>query len=239
MKKHFSLAILLILFSSTAFAGTLNIDAFNMSISYPGGWSVDEMKMPTPGDMAAQAAAQTAQQHGESFRITDSGGKFLSGGDIANQAIGAATNTAQSAATGAIGGAMMQQMMKDVPKFASASFTKGSSTIMLSIVEGKGAAADMGAASGYAGKGGNGSGGSSCAVLDQGSRSWGGQSAQYTASRCPQGSEQMYTVTAMMKRSGAQYALIGTMNAPSVDDAAFQSNLKQPFESMLAGTSFR
>ena len=240
MKKHILLATLfsLILISSIALAGTLNVDAFNMSISYPGGWSVDEMKMPTPGNMAAKSAAQTAQQHGESFRIVDSSGRFLSGGDIASQAVGAATNTAQSAATGAIGGAVMQQMMKDVPKFDSATFTKVSSTITLSIVESKGAAADMGAPTGYTG-GGKGSGGSSCATLDQSGKSWGGQSAQYFAGRCPQGSEQMYTVTAMMKRGGAQYALIGTMTSPSVDDAAFQSNLKQPFDSMLAGTTFR
>jgi hypothetical protein len=199
-----------------------------MRMATPSGWSVQEMKMPGAGQVVGGTAARSASSRLGDIPVTSGGGA------AASAAIGAGVGIATDTAAAGVGYGVTKSMMKGMPKFANATFTKGDAQIILMVVEGQGS----GAAGAGAGSGG-GSGKSNCETLENTSTGWGGSSAKLYSIACPQGNEWMYTTTVTMSKGGTLYTLIGTMPSKTRDDAAFDSTLKSARNTMLSSTSFK
>lgn len=235
MKKLATVMALALLVPAIAHAGTYTNKTYNMSFDYPTGWKLSEMQMPTAGSMAGHAASQSASQRFGGIDIARPEG-FVSGGEIASQAIDAGIGTAQDTATAAVGGAIVESMIKKhMPKFMSVTLTnsaKPGTQIMVTGVEGMAAPAGT---TGAAGTGG-GSGKTECKMLPSETKSWGGKSVKVISVRCPQDGEWQYTATASMKRGGADFFIVGMMTAAS--DEEFNNYIQSAFDQILASTRF-
>lgn len=216
MKKSIFLLALFALIPLVAQAGSYNNKTYNFSMNYPAGWSKQEMKLPTAGQVIGGAAGSAASRE---IPFSKEG------------AIGWGQGVAESAAGAAIGYGVMKGAMKDMPKFASVTFTnkaRSDAQIMLTVMEGTGG-----------GVPGAGSGGSGCKTLKKGKVSWGGRNAQHFAMRCRQGQQWQYTTSATLKKDGSSYSLLGFMTLDSADDEAYSKYLGNAFNTMLSSTSFR
>jgi len=232
MKKLSFLLVALLVLPLSALAYQNNF----MSMTTPSGWSVQEMKMPGAGKMVGGTAARSAGSRFGSVPLTDptSASGFASGGSIAKGAIDAGIGTATDTAVAGVGYGVTKSMMKGMPKFANATFSKGDAQIMLMVVEGQGAAAGAPSAGSGAGRGGK----SNCDTVENKSTTWGGRSAKLYTMVCPQGKEFMYTSTVTMTKGGAMYTLMGTTPAKSKGGSEFNS-LKSARDTMLSSTRFK
>jgi hypothetical protein len=236
MKRCVIIVVLALFIPAIAQAGTYNNKAYNMSFSYPGGWKLQEMKMPTAAGMAGRTAAQSSAQRFGGIQVARPEG-FVSGGEIASQAIDAGIGTAQDTAVAGVSGAVVESMIKkQMPKFASVTLTnsaKPDAQIMFTGVE---SAAGGGAPSGgYAQSGGRGAK-SECKVLEQRKTKWAGRSTQVMTTKCPQDGEWQYTMVANMKKGGSTFSLMGMMAAKS--DAEFNKYVKGAFDQIISSTKF-
>lgn len=241
------LAVSFTIAAAVAFAGSnpargpnsYTAEAFNMSFNYPPDWKLKEMKMPTAGGMAKQTAAQSAGSRFGGIQLTTPQG-FVSGGSIASQAIDAAAGTAQDTAVAGVSGAVMEQQLKKMmPKFASATLTNTSrpgTQIIFTAVEG--GAGGMPSADANASAAGHGSSDSSCRVIEQRKTSWGTRPTTVMTMRCAQEGEFQYTMTATMKKDGADFSLIGMVTSKSEDPVELNTYLKSAFDKIIASTQF-
>ncbi len=238
MKKCAIIAVFALLVPAIAQAGTYTNKTYNMSFSYPGGWKLQEMQMPTAAGMAGRTAAQSSAQRFGGIEIARPEG-FVSGGEIASQAVDAGIGTAQDTAVAGVSGAVAESMIKKhMPKFASVTLTnsaKPEAQITFNAVEG--ATGGMGAApSGSYAQTGEGGGKTDCKVVEQRKTTWGGKSTKVFTTKCPQDGEWQYTTVASMSKGGSTFNLVGSMEAKS--DEEFNTYIKGAFDQIISTTRF-
>ena len=238
MKKLLMFVFIASLIPAAAFAGVY--DNPFCTIEYPSGWALQDMKMPSSGQMVGQAAGNSAASRFGNIRVTNPQG-FLSGSNIADQAVDAAIGTAQDTAVAGVAAGAMEGLKKSMPKFASATLKRQNpyGEIMITMVEGM-SAGDMSGAGAGAGGGSGGEGQSNCKQVE-GSKSvsWGGKSAKSMTMVCKSGDEWNWISTTMMSRQGANYVMVANFTSKSDNPEEFNTYMRSAINSVLSGTRFK